>query len=579
MWEHDSGSVCGGKLTPATAMGFTAAAAPAAPGSAVSAKKRDSTFDNAKLILSSFISCGHIYLFLLPGFMDRIQNSENVTPAVGFWAFIHVFSMPSFVLMSGHFAKNFVQDSTTNPSQTVGRTRANMVKILFPFFNLMAFTFGLSLLRDGLLQYYYSDSERMHHLGAKFMPGQLAATVVGYRPFLFDANWYLFALFLWKVSVVYIHQVRWPISCAFGVNVLGTLISWQGHGIIAQAVGFYPFFVVGMFAPPSVHKYMRQLRVQLVSTAALFALLVACLLVPDVASHIFVYHHGGMHWSGGTGSSPSLLFVLTNWTLYFSGSFAGSFCFFSFASLVLSKPIPYVSVCGQKTLYNYCLHMELLGLANMGIVVLLQPGCVNAFSDGQGRMCAAYATREGSEEGLCTVHPPYGIPYWNTWDVSGEGPGLAARPLPNEMMGAAAVANALTECCECGAHSDPLRQLFAEAGPLRQLLLGPLMAVMCTIVLTSRPATWLLQPIIEPECLWLLKPVERPPQPQGSSNLRVATETDGAGSSAASVHCVGVGADRSPRQGASMVSGNSAARVGTDWLGATPRPAASPTEC
>ena len=71
-----------------------------------------------------------------------------------------------------------------------------------------AFTFGLSLVRDAVLQFYYHDAERVQMLNAKFLPSELPKTIADYRPFLFDANWYLFALFLWKASAPYIHQVR-----------------------------------------------------------------------------------------------------------------------------------------------------------------------------------------------------------------------------------------------------------------------------------------------------------------------------------------------------------------------------------
>eukprot|EP01052_Picozoa_sp_SAG31_P054728 SAG31_NODE_14734_length_790_cov_0.952243_1_plen_109_part_10 len=109
-----------------------------------------------------------------------------------------------------------------------------------------------------------------------------------------------------------------------------------------------------MFVPDWVLARMRQRSVQRASVVLMSSLLAVCILWPGLPSHIFLYHHGGMHWSGGS-EGPSLQFVLFNWTLYFLGSFGGAFCFFSGASLLLASEIPYVSSCGQRTLYNYCL--------------------------------------------------------------------------------------------------------------------------------------------------------------------------------------------------------------------------------
>ena len=51
------------------------------------------------------------------------------------------------------------------------------------------------------------------------------------------------------------------------------------------------------------------------------------------------------------------------------GSFGGSFCFFSFASLLLSKPIPYISTCGQVCALE-AIAMQLLALVSLIFVVI-----------------------------------------------------------------------------------------------------------------------------------------------------------------------------------------------------------------
>ena len=69
----------------------------------------------------------------------------------------------------------------------------------------------------------------------------------------------------------------------------------------------------------------------------------------------------------------------------------------------------------QRTLYNYCLHMELIGVANLIIAVGLQPllgACNSSWVDGAGRSCKNYGASFGTAQQLCTVHPPYGIPFW-----------------------------------------------------------------------------------------------------------------------------------------------------------------------
>ena len=54
---------------------------------------------------------------------------------------------------------------------------------------------------------------------------------------------------------------------------------------------------------------MRSRPVQLASTAFMAVLLATCMLLPTLTAHIFLYHHGGMHWSGGS-QGLDLPFVL-----------------------------------------------------------------------------------------------------------------------------------------------------------------------------------------------------------------------------------------------------------------------------
>lgn len=87
-----------------------AALAPLTPATP-SKKERDMVWDNSKLILTVFVTTGHI-IASFKGVSQACERSlpcENLDLAFAFYSWFHMFEMPGFIFISGFFSRGFVK--------------------------------------------------------------------------------------------------------------------------------------------------------------------------------------------------------------------------------------------------------------------------------------------------------------------------------------------------------------------------------------------------------------------------------------------------------------------------------------
>lgn len=196
-------------------------ALPGGTNEAPRAPKRDSFFDNAKLLAIVLVVVAHAWEPLRAG-------SRAVTAA---YIVVYTFHMPVMILISGYFSRSF--DTRTDRLQRL------ITGIAVPY---LVFETAYSLFNR------YAGGHPNHPISL-LDPWYL--------------TWFLTALFVWRLTAPLWRVVRWPIPLALAVAALAGTTNFGKDLDMGRVLQFLPFFVVGLCLEGKHFRMVRQRRVRL----------------------------------------------------------------------------------------------------------------------------------------------------------------------------------------------------------------------------------------------------------------------------------------------------------------------------
>lgn len=178
--------------------------------------ERSAKWDNAKAVLIFLVVWAH---YLGTGITYKEFTGGLWDVGTALYSFIYLFHMPMFAFISGYFSKNTEK----------ARDRA-FSDLLLPY---LAFNFLFVLL----------DREPVSVLLAPYGP-----------------LWYLFALFLWRLMAKDLVRVKHSWLWAILFELLSSLFP-PGNNYVAfsRAIGFAPFFLMGLCTAPEMVEKMKKL--------------------------------------------------------------------------------------------------------------------------------------------------------------------------------------------------------------------------------------------------------------------------------------------------------------------------------
>ncbi|MGA5701202.1 acyltransferase family protein [Peterkaempfera bronchialis] len=294
---------------------LTAPARPATASSDPARAGRDPYFDNAKFLLLTLVVLGHTWSASRLG-----QDSTAVKAA---YAWVYLFHMPAFILLSGYFSRGF----TARPDQL-----ARLISgVLVPY---LAFECLYSLFRSQVLG--------QRHVDISLLDPWYAA-------------WFLVALFLWRLSAPLWRAVRYPFATAVLISVLSGTTDNGNILSFGRVLQFLPFFVLGLQLRPEHFERLRTRRVR-IGAAVLLAALVA-------GSYAVVPHARTLDWLSRERSYQELHSSLPHYLLLDAALLVGSLlACAAFLALVPTRTTWFTAL-GTRTMYAYLLHPMLVKLA------------------------------------------------------------------------------------------------------------------------------------------------------------------------------------------------------------------------
>uniref|UniRef100_A0A7S0RSV2 Acyltransferase 3 domain-containing protein n=1 Tax=Pyramimonas obovata TaxID=1411642 RepID=A0A7S0RSV2_9CHLO len=332
-----------------------------------SKKERDMVWDNAKLILTVFVTTGHtianykIYSCFYP---DIKPDCLHMDTAIAFYTWFHMFEMPGFVFISGYFSRSFVTAKGEKGDfvTTTPRLKTNLTKIFFVWLMYTLFSTVFNA-HDIVHMRYWRKHGRPTwdnfswtpfcdlgaFFGILFQEGIKHGRITLWEDFgRIPMVWYLFSLFLWRLSVPYFKIFKRPLLVAFATAYIAAFIDWEIE-MVARTFGYLPFFALGLFVSKDFVDLLKDHRVQYACTAYLFGMYFVVLLNTS-----FFYNYVAKVPSNFRGWSDHWQCIF-----YYFWTVSMSFSFFAFVSMTLSS-FKGLATNAQNTLYNYLLHYPIL---------------------------------------------------------------------------------------------------------------------------------------------------------------------------------------------------------------------------
>ncbi|MGK5637772.1 acyltransferase family protein [Streptomyces sp. URMC 126] len=232
----------------ATSPARTAAPAPGPSQAGSAAVSRDPFFDNAKYLALVLVVLGHAWEPLTHG--GRAATALYLT--------VYTFHMPAFILISGYFSRGF--------DLSPPKVKRLITSVLVPYL---------------IFQLVYVEFQHLAEDGADPEPFTLL------EPWYL--NWFLAALFLWRLTTPIWRTVRWPVPLSFAVAIMAMLAPEVGSEFdVMRVMQFLPFFVIGLNLKPAHFELVRRRWVR-IAAVPLFACAVATayLLAPRLDSGWF----------------------------------------------------------------------------------------------------------------------------------------------------------------------------------------------------------------------------------------------------------------------------------------------------
>ncbi|MBH1933089.1 acyltransferase family protein [Streptomyces sp. AV19] len=290
----------------ATSPARSVASVPPQPGPGVP-KARDPFFDNAKYLAIVLVVLGHAW--------EPLTHSSRAATAL--YLTVYTFHMPAFVLISGYFSRGF--------DLSPPKLKRLITSVLVPYL---------------VFQLAYVEFQHLFDEGSEPDPFTLL------EPWYL--NWFLAALFVWRLTTPIWRTIRWPVPVAFAIAVMATVTREVGSEFdVMRVMQFLPFFVIGLQLEPRHFALLRRRWVR-IAAVPLFTCAVATAywLAPRLDSGWFyrnssVQDLGEPLWTG-----PVMVLALSLCALALTAGFLAW----------VPRRRTWFTVLGTGTMYGFLLH-------------------------------------------------------------------------------------------------------------------------------------------------------------------------------------------------------------------------------
>ncbi|EKU47792.1 acyltransferase family protein [Staphylococcus massiliensis] len=274
--------------------------------------KRDYYFDNARAWLIFLVVFGHVV-------RPHLESDKILTTL---YLFIYSFHMPTFLFISGYFAKKAGQEGYL---EKVGKKLLAPYVIFFSFFSI----------------YYYFTGKNAKIELDPFDP--------------IFALWFLLTLFFFNVILIVVKQFK-PIYVLVGSIILSVFAGFStdinGFLSVSRTVVFFPIFYVGYLMSKSQTTHLQSKKWLPASIGVLAILFIAYWIHPINSS-----------WLLGSSPYKDVSVVNAIWSplkrlVLYGIIFSSMFAFLN----LMSKNKKWYTYIGTRTLYVYLLHGIFVGV-------------------------------------------------------------------------------------------------------------------------------------------------------------------------------------------------------------------------
>ncbi|MCT2538180.1 acyltransferase family protein [Aquibacillus koreensis] len=265
---------------------------------------REPLLDNAKFLLIFLVVFGHV----IQPFKSDLKSVEVL------YHWIYLFHMPAFIVLSGFFAKGFLDK---------GYLKKLAKKLLLPYLIFHIF-YTLYYLLIGVSGWQF--------------------TILIPRWSL----WFLLSLFCWHILLTVFKRFPPFIGTvlAIGIGVIVGYIDQVGHTFsLSRTIVFFPFFLIGYWITHDSLIKLRTNKIRAFSLMTMSFVAIGIFLLPTFSSNWLLASHS-YHAIGYPVLGGAIRLGI------YSLSLVMSICFFSW---IPSRQNMFTHI-GKKTIYVYLLH-------------------------------------------------------------------------------------------------------------------------------------------------------------------------------------------------------------------------------
>ncbi|MFI9718260.1 acyltransferase family protein [Streptomyces sp. NPDC052396] len=296
-----------------TTMAQAAASVPAQdpgtgrPRDTGAAGQRDPFFDNAKYLAIVLVALGHSW--------EPLTDSSRA--AMALYLTVYAFHMPAFILISGYFSRGF----DLGPA----KLKRLVSGVLVPYL---------------IFQVLYVAFQRWLEPDAR--PDAFSLVNPWYL------NWFLAALFLWRLTTPIWQLVRWPVAVSFAIAVVAACTRDVGSDFdLMRVLQFLPFFVIGLRLRPEHFALVRRGWVRIAAVPVFAAAVGAAYWLAPRLDSGWLYHNSSvqdLHQPAWVAPFSTLALFLTAAVL--------TIAFLAW----VPRRRTWFTALGGGTLYGYLLH-------------------------------------------------------------------------------------------------------------------------------------------------------------------------------------------------------------------------------
>ncbi|MFC5720243.1 acyltransferase family protein [Streptomyces gamaensis] len=295
---------------PAPGTAATRLPSPAAPARSA---PRDPFFDNAKYLAIVLVALGHAWEPLTGG--SRLATALYTT--------VYAFHMPAFIVISGYFSRGF--------DLSPAKVKRLLTGVVVPY---LVFQFAYVT-----FQHRFED--------AKPDPYEVL------NPWYL--NWFLAALFVWRLTAPLWSVVRWPLPVAFVIATGASATPGIGADLDLQRVmQFLPFFVLGLRLRPEHFALADRRWLRLAALPVFAAAIGLAYWAGSALDSSWLYHN----YSVQSLKAPLWAAPLAQLAM-FAVALVLVACFFAW----VPRRTVWFTALGAGTLYGYLLHGFLIKLS------------------------------------------------------------------------------------------------------------------------------------------------------------------------------------------------------------------------